>query len=253
MPEQNTYSGPPEWMQPFNQSYLQGAFNVANRPYQQYQGMRVAPFTQGQQQAFNGIYGSMGGSQGTQAANQYLTGLLGGQGSFDLNGVIDAASRDVTSRYNQATAGITDRFNNPGNWGGARHQLAQADAGQALARGLGDANANARLQAYQFDQNQRMQAANLANTLQNSQMQNWMQGLNAGNYERQYGQGLLDVAHQDWQNQWDYPNQQVERLGNALGIGQRGAGTNTTTQTPDPNRWSQLLGLGALSLGFFGS
>lgn len=78
MPETVSTSGPPSWMQPYYTSFFNGAFNTANRPYQQYMGPRVAGMSSIQQNALGGINNAMYGNGATQAGNQFLQGLIGG-------------------------------------------------------------------------------------------------------------------------------------------------------------------------------
>ena len=236
MPTTTQTSGVPDWMRPYYESYFNSASQVANRPYQQYQGQRIAGMTPIQEQGLLGIQGAMGGNAGTQAGQRYAADVASG---VDSSMMRDRMERGVTDSYNQATAAATARFNSPGNFGGSRHQMMQERANQALATGLTDGFGAIEMQ----DRNSRLNAGNQAMNMNTQQMNNYLMGMNAGNLPRGIQQGLLDVDYGDWQNQWNYPNQQLETLRGGLGAMGSGAGTVSTSSTPDPSRSSQNAGM----------
>jgi hypothetical protein len=81
MPDVTTTSSTqmPAFVQPYAAGYLQRAQNVADMPYQAYQGQRVADLNPYQTQAYQGMYQrGMQGSPVMGAAEQALTGMMDG-------------------------------------------------------------------------------------------------------------------------------------------------------------------------------
>ena len=76
-----TSSQAPEWLQPYLKSHMDRAFSVADTPYQQYQGQRVADLNGTQQTAMDAIQNrAMNGNPVMNAAQGALQGIAGGQG-----------------------------------------------------------------------------------------------------------------------------------------------------------------------------
>lgn len=249
----STTSGPPEWLQGPIQDYLGAAGKQANKPYEQYQGMRVAPFTQLQNQAFQGIGQTMGGTPAMGQANSFLSGLIGNTGSNPyLDNTIRQGQEGLTKAYTDATHGTTNLFNKGGAWGGSAHLQAQSENEKNLARGLGDLESNVRYGDYSQNLARQMQAIPLA--AQNAQAQQGLYsgGLQAGNLQQGYGQALVDSQYGDWQRANQYGWDQLDKYGGAMGRVMGGAGQTQTTQQPN-NPWSNLLGAGLLTYGMLGS
>lgn len=245
-------SGPPEWLQGPIQSFLGAANKEASKPFQNYQGMRVAPFTQLQNQAFQGIGNSMYGTPAMRQSDNFLSGLIGNTGTNPyLDSIIQRGKQGVTDSYNATTADITKRFNEPGQWGGSAHSQATNDANLALARGLGDLESGVRYQDYTNNLNRQMQAIPLASQNALAQQNLFSGGLQAGNLQQGYGQALVDSQYGDWQRANNYGWDQLGRYGNAMGTVMGGAGQTQTTTQPN-NPWSSALGLGMLGYGLLG-
>lgn len=244
--------GPPEWLQGPIQDYLGAAGREASKPYQQYDGMRVAPFTGLQNQAFQGIGQSMGGNAAMGQGANFLSGLIGNTGTNPyLDSVIQRGQKGVTDAYNSATADTTRRFNDVGQWGGSGHMQATKDNQQALAQGLGDLESGIRYQDYGNNLNRQMQAIPMASQLAQAQQGLYSGGLQAGNLQQGYGQALVDSQYGDWQRANNYGWDQLNNYGGAMGRVMGGAGQTSTTQEPS-NPWSSLLGAGLLGYGMFG-
>lgn len=245
-------SGPPEWLQGPIQDYLGAANTQASKPFQNYDGMRVAPFTQLQNQAFQGIGNSMYGTPAMRQSDNFLSGLIGNTGTNPyLDSVIQRGQRGVTDAYNSANADITRRFNEPGQWAGSAHTQAIKNSQEALAQGLGDLESGVRYQDYTNNLNRQMQAIPLASQNAQAQQGLYSGGLQAGNLQQQYGQALVDSQYGDWQRANNYGWDQLDRYGGAMGRVMGGSGQTQTTQQPN-NPWSSALGLGMLGYGLLG-
>lgn len=250
--QQTSTSGPPEWVQGAAQSLLGAGANAAMLPYNSYQGPRVAPFTGLQNQAFEGIQGRMGGTQGTRNAEGMLDQTVQGYGFNNpyLDAEIDRSSRGITDRFNQATNGLASRFSGGGAFGGSAHLQAQEAQNRALATGLGDVESQIRGGNYGNERNRQLQAANQLQGMNTSAM-DWMrQGLGAGNQQQAYGQNLIDSEVGEFNRTQSYPREQLSWLADILGRAQGGAGT-TVTQ-PGTDRLSQGLGGAALLASQYG-
>lgn len=237
MPTQTSFSGPPQWLTPYYQNFLNGAFGVANRPYQQYQGPRVAGMSDIQSSALGGMQGFMG-SNPYAGAQSFLGSQMQNQNPY-IQQMGQTITQDAMRGYEQALGSIGDMFSESG-FGGPRHGLAAGQATEAFGRGLGNALGNLQFGAWNDAQNRGMQAAGMTGQLNNSLMNNYMMALSAGNVPRGIQQQFYDADYGDWMNQWNYPINMTNNLANWLGVG--GQFNQQTTETPDPNRASQMLG-----------
>ena len=239
MPTTTSTSGPADWMQPHYQQYLQGAFQTANKPYQQYQGNRVAGMSSIQQGALGGINQGMYGTPQTQQAGGLLSNVMAGDNPY-VDQIAQQVADQSRQQYEQNTAAVNSRFQNPNSFGNSRHAMMQDSANEAYARGLSSSLANLRYGAFDTNAQRQLQAAGMADTQANNNMQRLSTGLTAGNIPRQIQQQQYDTGYQDWQNWNNYPTQQTDNLGRWLGMG--GNSTQTTQQSPDPSRGSQIAG-----------
>lgn len=239
MPTTTSTSGPADWMQPYYQQYLQGAFQTANKPYQQYQGNRVAGMSSIQQGALGGINQGMYGTPQTQQAGGLLSNVMAGDNPY-VNQIAQQVADQSRQQYEQNTAAVNSRFKNPNSFGNSRHAMMQDSANEAYARGLSGSLANLRYGAFDTNAQRQLQAAGMADQQANSNMQRLGTGLTAGNIPRQIQQQQYDTGYQDWQNWNNYPTQQTDNLGRWLGMG--GNSTQTTQQTPNPSQGSQIAG-----------
>lgn len=240
-----TSMSPPSWYSGAAQDYLNMAQGVAQQPYQAYGGPEVAPLSQMQQQAMQGIGGRMFGSGATNAAEDFAQSTIqGGSVNPFMQQVADPVIRQAEDALGRASAGISARFSGAGNsLLGDRAQLAQSRAMEGFSRGLGDALGGIYNQGFENDQARRFQAAQLAQGLQSGRMQDLAAGLSAGNVERQYGQQLMDALRGGFNEARDYPLRQLDIFGNALRTTAGGAGSNQTTQLPGRDPVSAGIGM----------
>lgn len=234
-----TNAGPSAEMWPYYQSLLQGAFNYANKPYQQYPGQRVAGMSDIQYQALSGIQNQMAGNPMMQQAQGLLGGMMTGGPNPFMDQMIGDVTNQATRAYQQATGNINSRFRNPNSFAGSRHQMMQDQANESFARGLGGALGQLQYGAYGEGLDRQMRAAQMAQGLQGQQFSQLMQGLQAGNVPRAIQQQQYDVGYQDFQNAQKYPREMIDML-NSILSGTRSQ-QQTTTQ-PGPNQLAQILG-----------
>ena len=74
-----------------------------------------------------------------------------------------------------------------------------------------------------------------------------------GGQQQGINQAGLDLMYQDYQNQLQFPYQQIGFLSNILQGTPMGQTTTMTGQTPTPSMGQQLAGLGITGLGIYGA
>lgn len=200
---------------------------VANQPYNQYQGQSVAGVSDL----------STGGAQHFQdamRANQYGAAAMGGDAAamgrffnpFE-QGVIDQTSQQYDRLRNQAALGSNDAATAGGGFGGDRHALMVGERQGALDRGEGETLAQLRYQGWNDAQNQANISANFGMGAAN-------QAFNAGDYFRNVQQQGLTNAENKFNEARDWDQ-------GRLGILQSGVGTPGTSTT-QPKKGGGLFG-----------
>lgn len=244
MPTTTSTTGPSQYMQQYYNAMLPGAFQIANTPYQQYQGPRVAGLSNLQTSALSGIHNMMGGSPMMGQAQNVLSGMMTGGPNPFMGQMVNDVTNQARRAYEQATGSINNRFTNPNSFGNSRHAMMQDQANEAFARGLGGALGNLQYNAYGEGLDRQMRAAQQAQGLEGAQFSRLMQGLQAGNVPRGVQQQGYDVAYDDFQQAQRYPRDMAMFLNQILS---GTPGQQSMTTSPDPNRTSQTLG-GLLAL-----
>lgn len=242
-----TTSSSTPWAAPYLQNLWNGAFGLANRPYQQYQGPQVAGLSDLQTGALGGINGAMFGNPTTWSGMNALQGIINGGGNPNLNGVVDTTVSDANRAFGSQLGQLNETFSNPNSWGSDRHALGAGTLTQDFGRGLGQSIGNLRYGAYNDGLNRQMTAAGQAQSMTNSSLQNMLAGLQAGQIPQQLQQRIYDQGQTNFNNWWQYPQQQSQFLGGLMGLG--GNSQNSTTTSPGPNSASQWLGGASLALG----
>ena len=197
-----------------------------------------------------------------------------------IQNVLDVQKRRAQQGFQEQQQGRDAAAVQAGAFGGNRrfvqNMAAQRDTNQQMqdmeAQGLASAYQNAQgmftsdqgrmLQAQMANEEARrlgtglgLDAAKTQADLDNMRQQygfNAAQALSGvGAKEQQQQQAGLDIAYQDFQNQRDYPYQQLAKYSSLLyGAPVQGSQTQTTTQ-PAPDFLSQLLGVATTAAGFF--
>lgn len=250
MPQSTQVTGPSPFAAPYLNSLYQGAMQVANKPYQQWQGPTVAGLSDIQMQALQGIQGQMQGTPMMQQAQGLLGGMMQGGGNPFMRQMIGDVTEQARRAYASATSGISDRFRNPNSFGNSRHAMMQDRANEAFARGLGGALGNLQYNAYGEGLDRQMRAAQMAQGLQQQQFGNLLQGLQAGAVPQMLQQRVIDDARNEFREANKHPQDMSEFLSRILS---GNTGSQSTMTTPDPNRTSQQLGGLALILSALGN
>lgn len=280
-----TQTSIPEYARPYVEKMLGKSEALTEQPYQAYGGQRLAGFTPLQNQAFNtvgqlgptqqGAVGSMmagaAGLGSLNAGNQYARQATdpNAMGAYmnpyvqnALNQQMFEARRqsDIMGQQNAANAVQAGAF------GGSRFGLQEAERqrnlGQNLANIYGTGMQNAYdkgMQSLQFGSTLGLQglgqAGQLASTLGNLGQQQFTQAKDAagaqqaaGTAQQQLEQQQLDQQYRDFQNQRQYPYQQLAFMSDML----RGLPLSQYTQQmyqAPPSMLTQAAGVGAVGKG----
>lgn len=203
--------------------------DLANKPYQAYTGQGVADLNQYQTSALDQIANQAGNSQIQGQAESALSSMLsGGQQNPYLDQQVANAQRSVADTYNLFTKPQTESaMVNSGSFGNSglqqMQQYQQTQAGKQAA----DIATTMYGNAYNTDQQNKLAALGLQSGVQNSAYTGANQLLNAGNVAYNNAQDKADFAYQQFQNQQNYPLQQVA----AVGGGINNMSGSTTTQS----------------------
>lgn len=238
----------PAWMQPYQLGFLQQAQDVANMPYQQYQQPLVADMNGLQQQAINGVQQlATNGDPTMNAANKTLQANISGQnlgGNPYLNSQINLAQSDAVRNWNQMAAPAWDTAQQrSGSYGNAGLAEMQNTARDMTQRNIGQIGSNMLYQNYNDAANRQQQSLGLAPTYAN-QNYNALGALNAaGGQVQAQDQANINANYGQFQNAVQYPQNQVNFMGNAMRT--LNPGGTTTTAQPGTSTGAGLLG-GAL-------
>ena len=243
----------PSWVQPHAQGYLQRAQQVADSPYQQYTGQRVADMAPWQTQGLQAqAQRAMSGSPVMGAANQQLTNTISGQnltGNPYLQTQIDQAQGDLARNWNNVQKPAWDTsMQRSGSFGNSGIMQANAQAQQGLQENMGRIGADMRFQNYNAERGYQQQALGMAPTFAQQDYNDIGQLQQAGAAYQGQDQKLLDNAYSQFLESRQYPQQQLDVLGNALG---RSYGQTNTQTTPGTSTGANLVGGLATGAGLY--
>lgn len=289
-PTQQTVSSTevPAYARPYVERMLGKTEALSQTPYQAYRGERLAGFTPMQQQAFQGVanlqpaqqlglgtqMSGIAGLQGLGAGQQYAQqatspGAMQAYMSPYTNLALEPQLREAARRSTMEGQTQQAQAVRAGAFGGSRQGLIEAERQRNLGqlqsdiygRGMQTAFEQAR-QAQQFGADLGLRGAatglQAASTLgqlgqsQFGQQKDILQGqLSAGAQQQALEQQRLGQAYQDFQNQRQYPYQQLAFMSDML----RGLPLSQQSQTmyqAPPSALSQIGGLGLTAYGLFG-
>jgi len=256
----------PAWVEAASQENYNLAKNVASRPFEQYQGQRVAAESPLTQQGYGmASAGSGVGSLYDESANLYRKSA----GPLDINqflnpytaeverNAIANAERSLTGNLNA----VSDQARKARAFGGSRHGIESALTRSEGVRGIGDISAQLRHQGFTTATDTALKdragiqaaAGGLGNVAGGKGAQ-WLSELGAllgaGQQQQGYGQKLIDADMAKWGEARNAPVEDLNIRLAALGMSPYGK-TETTNKTSTSEKqgtdWA-TLGLGGLSL-----
>ena len=253
MPDTVSNSGPPPWAQPYFEGYLGRAQQTADQPYQGYGGQRVAganPYMmQGwQAQAQRGMQGSpVMGAANEQLTNTINGGMMGGNPY--LTGQIDQAQGDLARNWNNVAKPSWDTgMQRSGSYGNAGVALAHENAQNDMQKNMAGIGQNMRFNNYTNERNNQMQAMGMAPQFAQQDYNDINAVTQAGTAMQGQEQRQLDNQYNQFLEARNYPREQLDIMGNALG---RVSGNQQTTSTPGPGMGQQVVGGGLTGLALY--
>lgn len=270
----STTSANPAAMQAYY-GLLGNAGQVAQTPYTPYGGQLVAPVNDQQYQGVSGInnyanfaqpYIDQATGMATAAAAPITSADINQYVSPYTQDVVNATQAQFNNQNQQQQSQVRGNAISQGAFGGDREAVAQAQTAnqQQLAQapviaGLENQGYSTGLNTALTEQQAQAQGAyslgNLGMTGQNAGLTGANAQIGAGTLEQGTQQAQDAAQYQQFMNQLAYPYQQLSWLaGIDTGVGSQMGGTSSGTSTPaPPSTFSQMMGLGALGSGLFGS
>jgi hypothetical protein len=266
----------PEYFQPYLERLFERAEGVTTEPFQRYEGQRLAPITEQQQTAYQGVEDLVGGFKPYIATADVLTSQAAQQSTDPMaiasrmnpyqQSVIDIQKREALRDAEKLQQQVGASAVGAGAFGGSRQALQETELARQTGQRLADIQAVGSQQAYQQALNQLAadRAASLAAGQQfaglgTTQQQLGLAGLGAletvGQTRQAQQQRPLDIAYEDFARETTFPSQQVQQMSSVLRGFNLPTSTYATTQTQQaqPGFGQQLLGYGSGALGLYGA
>ena len=266
----------PEYFQPYLERLFERAESVTTEPFQRYEGQRLAPITEQQKTAYEGVEDLVGGYKPYIGTADVLTAQAAQQSTDPMavasrmnpyqQSVIDIQKREALRDAEKLQQQIGASAVGAGAFGGSRQALQETELARQTGQRLADIQAVGSQQAYQQALNQLAadRAASLAAGQQfaglgTTQQQLGLAGLGAletvGQTRQAQQQRPLDIAYEDFARETTFPSQQVQQMSSVLRGFNLPTSTYATTQTQQaqPGFGQQLLGYGSGALGLYGA
>lgn len=238
---QSTTVTPWKGVQPHLTDYLKQSQTQQGTPFQFNAGDQIAPFSPEQQYGLAATtQRAIQGSPVNMAAQNNAYGTL--QGDFMSPDSNPWLKQNVGRAMDDVQTRVNSQFNNA-NFGGTAHQ-------EVLSRGLGETAAGMYGENYQQERGRQMQAQALAPGLAETDYRDMQALLGVGDARRGLSQDYLNQANGLFNQNVEYPQQQLDAYGRAIGLGM-GVGSNQVSKSPNPNQSSPLAGaIGGAATGF---
>lgn len=258
-PEQQTVTQTqevPEYVKPYAEDYLARADVLSDKPFEQYQGQRIAGLdplhTQGIQQTVDAATGQIIPT----ATDTYMKTARGdflGANPF-VDQMFNRAAQGVVNQYTGTTMPNIDTAANRANaLGGSAYQEYADRARFDLGQNLNNLATQIYGGNYMNERGLQQQAMMGAPQMLEGNLRGAQAMLGAGDIRRGIEQDILNLGYEDFERArlQDYSNLDV--LGNALGISMGGGGT-TITQQPSFYQANPVAGaIGGGALGYLGA
>lgn len=244
----------PEWVRPYSEALIQRGGALSQVPYEQSPNL-IAPLDPRHsaglgaidRQATQGVPGQY------EAGQQFANTLAGGymntptiQGAMlnsnpHLDHMYNRAANQVQNQYNMSTAPqerarqVANR--SIGNAGAGQYEDFQRfQLGENLGNLASDIYGGNYSQergrqeaAYDQERQRQMGAMGQLGEMQNAGYMDAQKLMGGGDFMRQYQQDLFNQAGSEWNRALNWPYQQLDVLGNTIGMSQGRAGSTTTT------------------------
>ena len=229
---QTTTVTPWSGVQPYITDYLKQAQGQNKTPFQFNAGDQIAPFSPEQQYGLAGTtQRAIQGSPVNLAAQNNAYGTL--QGDYMSPDSNPWLKQNVGQAMDDVQTRVNSQFNNS-NFGGSAHQ-------ELMTRNLGSTAAGMYGDNYQQERGRQMQAQALAPGLAETDYRDMQALMGVGDVRRGLSQDYLNQANNLFTNNVQYPQQQLDAYGRAVGLGM-GVGSNQTSTGPNPYQSSPIAG-----------
>ena len=203
----------PDELKPLANLYVKQAEQIAQTPWQAYNGQRYADLNQSQNLGLGMVQDrALNGSATMNNAEQNLNGFMQGGSNPYLDSMVNKAQGNVLANA-QGAAVRSGSFGNSG-------------IAEQAAKQMGDVATSMYGNAYSSDQANRLSAIGMAPTFGNAAYQDAGQLLNAGNMMQGQQQKNLDFGFQQFQDAQNNPYKQLQDTGGVVG---QSTGQQTTT------------------------
>lgn len=218
----------PDEIKPLLSNVANLSTDLYNTPFQGYQGNRFAGLNPIQQQAMQGtINRAVSGSPIMDQANQSLTQMMGDQQNPFLDQQVQSAQQSVMDNYNMAVKPQTEAaMVGSGSFGNSGLQQVQAQQQNQLQQNLGNVAAGMYGDAFNQNQQNRLQALGMSQNFANQDFADLNQILNVGNTLQDQAQNQADFNYDEFMRQQDDPFRKLQAM---TGVMQGTAGSTTTT------------------------
>jgi hypothetical protein len=265
---------PPENTKPGWDAYINQGMALTQRPFQQYNLPTVAPLNDMQNTGLNMAFDrAANGAPDLNTARGMNTATMQGQflnsnpymNEGHVNSVINDNQNNMVSAYNQGQSQQNNAMANlNGGWGGSGWQLSHQQGAEGLAKQVGQMANTTRMgydqmgsQDYQNERGLMNSAAGMTPQFAQDDWTAIKTATGAGDAYQAQAQKEMDAAKGQFDQQVNYPMQQLENLGSILSRASGtygGGGTSTTSgNSPGPSALGGLLGLGSLGVGAYTS
>jgi len=261
--QQTVTSQIPEYFKEIQERTLRTAEDVFTRPYEGYQGQRIAQLTPQEQQVAN-VYSTQilpqAGQLAQIGAQTFDTATMQQYMNPYTNAVIQSTLSDLGEAYGQQQRGMAAQAIGAGAFGGAREGVERALGRERYLQQVADVSG--RLRQAGFESGAQRFAADRAAQLGAAQAQlsglaGAAQGLGQfGQLARGIEQAGLAEQYRDFIEEREYPAGQIRQMVGALAgapIRTYGEERSGFVGTPvgAPSTFSQIAGVGQALSGFF--
>jgi len=223
-----TTTGLPEWAKGYAQDTLAKQSALSDRPYEAYGANRIQGFTPMQEQAKQNAANMDAGPEGfSKGIGAYMSPYQ--QQVTDIQKREAGRQSGIMGTMQQAQAAQAGAF------GGSRDAIMRAERERNLGQQMGDIQA--RGDQANFEQASNQFRSGITQGMDVNRLQSAY-----GAQEQAMGQRGLDQAYEDYQNQREYPQQQLSNMANMIrGLPIGSSGTQYQTGTTGSPSFGQLL------------
>lgn len=244
----------PDWVNQAAMTNYQTAMGLSQQPYTAYPGQEIAPFSPLENQAFSTVQNMPSTAPTFQGALSSVQNLPQTTQSL-LNPYLGSVEADTVSNINRSAAQqgqqIAAQAAQGGAYGGTRYGVEQATLDSETQRNIGQAVDTIQSQGYNTAMQTALQQAQTEGGLATQGQQAGLQLAGAqaqvGGAQQQQQQATLAQQLANWQQQQNWPYQQLAVAQSALAGSPYGT-TATSSQPYTSNTLANALSTGAAAI-----